>query len=111
MTSNPQPIDVMFRKYRGNRAEILAVFPYEAHDPGGLFVTCYATVGQHGSTQMEHVLSATRPARPDEFAELYRELEGIYERAKFPGDPVRRLRIIRRRSSRRSAEALQKARR
>ena len=111
MKAQPQTIDVMFRKYRDKSAEILAVFPYEVHDRSGRFVTCYATIGQHGGAQMEHVLSATRPAKPDEYAELYRELQGIYERAKFPGDAVHQLRIIKRRSAKRIAEALEKARR
>ena len=111
MKDQPQTIDVMFRKYRDTSAEILAVFPYEAHDRSGQLVTCYAHVGQHGGATMEHVHSATRPAKPDEYADLYRELQGIYERAKFPGDPVYQLRIVKRRSARRIAEALEKARR
>ena len=111
MKDQPQTIDVMFRKYRDTSAEILAVFPYEAHDRNGRFVTCYAHVGQHGGATMAHVLSATRPAKPDEYADLYRELQGIYERAKFPGDPVYQLRIVKRRSARRTQEMLEKARR
>ena len=111
MKDNPVTIEVMFRKYRDKSAEILAVFPYEAHDLADSFVTCYAHVGQHGGAQMEHVHSATRPAKPDEYAELYRELQGIYERPKFPGDPVSKLRIIKRRSPKRIREALKKARR
>ncbi len=111
MKSQPQTIDVMLRKYRGKSAEILAVFPYEAHDRSGLFVTCYARIGQHGAAQMAHLHSATRPAKPDEYAELHRELQQIYERPRFPGDPVHQLRIIQRRSSKRIAEALEKARR
>ena len=111
MKTNPKTIEVMFRKYRDRSAEILAVFPYEAHDLSGRFVTCYAHVGQHGSAQMAHVHSATRPAKPAEYAELYQELKRIYERPKFPGDPVCKLRIIKRRSSKRISEALRKARR
>ena len=111
MKHQPQTIDVMFRKYRDTSAEILAVFPYEAHDLYSDYVICYAHIGQHGGAQMEHVLSATRPAKPHEYADLHRELQGIYERAKFPGDAVHQLRIIQRRSSRRISEALEKARR
>ena len=111
MKDQPETIEVMFRKYRDKSAEILAVFPYEAHDRAGRFVTCYAHVGQHGGAQMAHVHSATRPARPDEYDELYQELKGIYEKPKFSGDPVYQLRIVKRRSSRRIREALEKARR
>ena len=109
MKTKPETIEVMFRKYRDRSAEILAVFPYVAHDLAGRFVTCYARVGQHGSAQMAHVHSATRPAKPAEYAALYQELKGIYERPKFPGDPVCQLKIVKRRSSKRMREALEKA--
>lgn len=111
MNDKPQTIKVMFRKYTDNSGEILAVFPYEAHDTSGRFVTCYAHVGQHGGAQMAHVHSATRPAKPAEYAELYRELKGIYERPKFPGEAVYQLKIVKRCSSKRISEALLKARR
>ncbi|MDE0166760.1 MAG: hypothetical protein OXL36_16815 [Bryobacterales bacterium] len=111
MKTKPETIEVMFRKYRDKSTEILAVFPYEAHDRAGGYVTCYAHIGQHGGAQMAHVHSATRPAKPDEYDSLYRELKQIYERPKFPGDPVYKLRIVKRRSSKRMREALEKARR
>ena len=110
MKDKPETIEVMFRKYLDKSAEILAVFPYEAHDRAGTFVTCYAHIGQHGGAQMAHVHSATRPAKPAEYAPLYRELKQIYEHPKFPGDPVCKLRIIKRRSSKRMRQALEKAR-
>lgn len=111
MKVNPETIEVMFRKYTHKSGEILAVFPYEAHDPSGRFVTCYARIGQHTGAQMTHVHSATRPAKPTEYAELYQELKGIYERPKFPGDPVYQLKIVKRRSPKRIREAFEKARR
>ena len=111
MKAKPDTIEVMFRKYTDKSAEILAVFPYEAHDRAGRFVSCYAHIGQHGGAQMAHVLSATRPAKPDEYAELYQELQYIYERPKFKGDPVYKLKIIQRRSSKRMSKIFEKARR
>ncbi len=111
MTVQPETIEVMFRKYRDKSAEILAVFPYEAHDRECRFVTCYAHIGQHGGAQMAHVLTATRPAKPEEYAELYEELQGIYERSTFPRCPIFKLRIIKRRSSKRVTEMIEKARR
>ena len=111
MKTKPETIEVMFRKYGDKSAEILAVFPYEAHDRAGSFVTCYAHIGQHGGAQIAHVHSTTRPAKPAEYTELYRELKHIYERPKFPGDAVYKLRIIKRRSPKRIREALEKARR
>ena len=110
MTVKPETIEVMFRKYTDKSAEILAVFPYEAHDRAARFVSCYAHIGQHGGAQMAHVLSATRPAKPDEYAELYEELQGIYERSTFPRCPIFKLRIIQRRSSKRMSKIFEKAR-
>ncbi len=110
MKDKPQTIEVMFRKYRDKSAAILAVFPYVPHNRAQTLVACYARIGQHGSAQMTHVLSATRPAKPDEYNELYRELKHIYERTHFPRDPVYQLKIIERRSSKRMREALEKAR-
>ena len=110
MTVKPETIEVMFRKYTDKSAEILAVFPYEAHDRAGRSVSCYAHIGQHGGAQMTHVMSATRPAKPDEYAELYEELQGIYERSTFPRCPIFKLRIINRRSAKRVRKMLEKAR-
>ena len=110
MKDKPQTIEVMFRKYRDKSAEILAVFPYVPHNRAQTLVACYAHIGQHGSAQMTHVLSATQPATPDEYADLHCELTQIYERTHFPRDPVYQLKIIKRRSPKRMREALEKAR-
>ena len=111
MKDKPKTIEVMFRKYRDKSAEILAVFPYVPHNRAQTLVACYAHIGQHGSAQMLHVITATRPAKPDEYADLYHELKHIYEHPKFPGDAFYQLKIIERRSSKRMREALEKARR
>ena len=110
MKAKRNSIEVMFRKYTDRSGEILAVFPYEMHDRLGRFVTCYAHIGQHGSAQMSHVLGKTRPAKPNEYAELLEELKGIYERALHKGDAVYTLRIIKRRSYKRVQAAIEKAR-
>ena len=111
MKAKEQTIEVMFRKYKDHSGEVLAVFPYEAHDRAGLFVTCYAHIGQHGGAQMAHVLTATRPAKPDEYKSLHHELTQIYEQPMFPGDPVYKLRIISKRSSKRCRAYLEQLRR
>ena len=111
MKAKRDTIDVMFRKYTDKSGEILAVFPYEMHDLLGRFVTCYAHIGQHGSAQMSHVLSKTRPAKPNEYAELHNELKGIYERPLHKEDAVYTLRIIKRRSYKHVQAAIEKARR
>lgn len=67
---------VMHKRYGG---EVLAVFPAEPwrgeHDPTGT-VSCYAHVGQHGECEPWHVIAHSRPATPEEYADLRKELEG-----------------------------------
>ena len=109
MKAKEQTIEVMYRKYKDKSGEILAVFPYVPHNRAQTLVACYVHVGQHCSAQMSHVMTATRPATPDEYADLHCELTQIYERTHFPRDPVFNLRIIKRRSSRRVAAVQQKA--
>lgn len=68
------PVPVLFRaEKRGEfKGQVTAVFPTLPGSPGML--TCYAHVGQHGSCSKAW-LADTRPATPDEFAALKRELE------------------------------------
>jgi hypothetical protein len=66
---------VLFRVKRGKQyaGEVTAVFPCEpwssAHD-----MACCAHVGQHGSCDTGWYRT-TRPAKPEEYADLKRELE------------------------------------
>ena len=71
---NSQTLDVMFRKQRG---EITAVFPSQQASRNGNLM-CYAHLGQHSSCQVEW-LRSTVPATPDDYADLLRELRGIYD--------------------------------
>ena len=67
---------VLFRVARAAKrdgAEVTAVFPCEPHDMSGN-MTCYAHVGQHGACSMRWY-DTTRPARPDEYADLKEDLE------------------------------------
>lgn len=52
-----------------------AVFPYEPGTNDPRTMSCYAHVGQHGSCDMGW-LRTTRPAKPEEYADLKAELEG-----------------------------------
>ncbi|WP_342361389.1 hypothetical protein [Terrarubrum flagellatum] len=70
-----QPLPVIFRKYRG---EICAYFPTEPFDRAGTLITCYAAVGQHGGADRSW-LQRGQAAKPEEYAELLKELRGIYE--------------------------------
>lgn len=64
---------VVFRKYRSG--EILALFPYE--DWASTTCSSYMHVGQHGGANYVHCIYTTKPATPDEYADLKSELESI----------------------------------
>ena len=72
------PVPVIFRQWRVRSrydGGIIALFPYEpgTNDPS----TCqsYEHVGQHGAAHLADVMSVTRPASPEDYAPLMRELE------------------------------------
>ncbi len=67
------------RLYNGNYPEVIALFPYIASDRRGALYGCesYMHVGQHGSADYDNVIRGTRPATPEEYAPLQRELVGI----------------------------------
>ncbi len=75
----PEILPVIFRRDRGKHGEVTAVFPTLPYSAQGLYWTCYAHMGQHGSCGIDW-LRRTRPATPEEYAPLLRELQGIYER-------------------------------
>lgn len=70
---------VLFRKVPGEKkyAEdgVTAVFPCEAGDPLGHQMTCYAHIGQHSACDFGWYYR-TKQAKPEEYADLKRELEG-----------------------------------
>ena len=102
-------LEVMYRKYTNKIGEVLALFPYMPHDSSGSLVACYAHLGQHGGADVAHVMASTRPARPDEYADLHRELTQFYEHTHFSRCPDYKLRIVKRRSTKR-LKSLRKAR-
>lgn len=65
--------DILFRKWRG---DIIALFPHEVCDYDG-HVTSYMHVGQHGGADYKGIIRCSRPAKPEEYADLKRELENI----------------------------------
>ncbi len=75
----PESLPVIFRRDRGKHGEVTAVFPTLPYSALGLNWTCYAHMGRHGSCGIDW-LRRTRPATPEEYAPLLRELQGIYER-------------------------------
>lgn len=72
--TNQKPLPVVFRMYRG---ELTAYFPTEKFSGAGN-ITCYARVGQHGEASPVW-LTKGRPAKPEEYDSLLRELREIYE--------------------------------
>lgn len=90
MTTEPESLPVIFRRDRRKHGEVTAVFPTLPHDYNGFYWTCYAHLGQHSSCSSEWYYS-TRPATPEEYAPLLRELRGIYETSLWDGDPVYKL--------------------
>lgn len=67
---------VLFRIERRKDGEVTAVFPCEPWDRGGLIMSCYAHVGQHGGCSFGWYNSTKhRAAKPEEYAALKAELE------------------------------------
>lgn len=64
----------IFRRYRDG--EVVALFPTIPADDRG-HCSSYIHLGQHGAANPAHVIAHTRPALPDEYAELLTELTGI----------------------------------
>jgi hypothetical protein len=93
----PEITPVVFRRFYTKDSEVIALFPYEPGtcDPA----TCanYMHTGQHGHGEAN--IPFTKPARPEEYAELKRELERIgyslQVLRRFPSDAyeVRRKKI------------------
>lgn len=71
MKQDTQPTEVQFRLFRG---EVTAVFPYEVETPNDIM--CYAHIGQH-SVCCWNFNYMSKPATPEQYADLYKELEQI----------------------------------
>lgn len=68
---------VLFRVSRAPTkfgADVTAVFPAEPANLHNSDMSCYAHVGQHSACSLGWY-ATTRPARPDEYADLKTELE------------------------------------
>lgn len=95
-----QKFPVIFRKQTDG--EILAVFPNQLEY--NLYLECYAHIGQHSTCSLDYYRSDTRPATPEEYADLLAELTAIYTtrpaaNPEVYGEPVEL--VIRKRISRR----------
>lgn len=72
MTDKEPIVPVLFRADSEPGDNITAVFPTLPGSPG--LMSCYAHIGQHSSCSRDW-LRTTRPAKPEEYASLKRELE------------------------------------
>lgn len=65
---------VVFRKYKDG--DTIALFPGLSY-ARNYMTDSYIHVGQHGECDYHHVIRRTRPASPEEYKDLYQELEII----------------------------------
>lgn len=73
-----EPTVVVFRVWgRRNGGSVLALFPAEPSDDTEAHCLSYEHNGQHGGADYYGCLARTRPAKPEEYASLKRELEGL----------------------------------
>jgi len=66
---------VIFRKDRTGHKDCFALFPECPADVDGLYCTAYQSIGQHCSADYHGCIAASDPASPDEYADLFEELE------------------------------------
>lgn len=91
---DPEEVPVLFRVWKDG-GDVDAYFPTIPHDDAGRFCVCYARIGQHSAADLAGCVRRTRPAKPEEYAALKRELES------YPYEY--KLRVIQRTPSRRRA--------
>lgn len=66
---------VIFRKEKDGT--IIAIFPEEISNPTKGYLTYYAHIGQHGECDYHYILSKTKLAKPEEYKDLFKELESM----------------------------------
>ena len=70
-----QKTEVIFRVFK--EGNVLAMLPYEKYDRRGEFCNSYQHIGQHGAADYVGCMRETRPAKPEEYNELFQELTSI----------------------------------
>ena len=68
---------VIFRKFKSGiaKGEIIALFPYDLWNEREC--ASYMHVGQHSGADYNAMMMSTKPAKPEEYQELYNELVEI----------------------------------
>jgi hypothetical protein len=104
---------VIFRK--DATGECFALFPELPSDVQGIYCTAYRSLGPHCAADYDHFIAHSVPAAPDQYADLYDELErrgyilSLRSRA-TPEMHERRRRIAAERRARSCERQLQEAR-
>lgn len=76
--ANPT-IPVMFRILKNDgHSEVFALFPTLPGTNEPHTCTCYQHIGQHSSADVYGCIDDSRPATPNEYADLLRELNWVY---------------------------------
>lgn len=68
---------VIFRKWRGKNADVIALMPFVVAPYDANTVMCYEHTDQHGAGNDQQIVSQSRLATPDEYASLLKELEDL----------------------------------
>jgi hypothetical protein len=76
MNQDTEKTIVIFRKFKNGNKEVIALFPEIAGTLLPETCSSYMHIGQHGGA-MADLTDITRPATPEEYAELKEELESI----------------------------------
>lgn len=66
---------VIFRVFKDEHHQVIALFPYDQWKTGQC--ASYMHVGQHSGASYGGMMETTRPATPEEYADLKDELESI----------------------------------
>ena len=74
MTKDTFKTDVIFRKEKDG--EILALFPHVVDTLMGL-VMSYTHIGQHGPADYKYCMKISKPAKPEDYKDLFVELQGL----------------------------------
>jgi len=71
------PTEMIFRvdNSKDFKGTIFAIFPHDVVDYHG-HVTTYQHVGQHCSGDYHHMMNTSKPAKEEEYKDLYNELKG-----------------------------------
>ena len=67
--------EIVFRVWKAENNQVIALFPYI--DEGHGHCSSYMRIGQHSSAHYAGMIAVTRPATPEEYADLFMELTSI----------------------------------